>query len=283
MWYDQHIKDETWFHQMKLIVEVIRMPINFHDERNRMTYTTRAADESWVKFITENVVVPSKKIADIGCGGGIYTKALAVMGASHVTGIDFSEEMLKGAAGNCKGIHQVSFSKGDACNSNLPGSEFDIVLERAFIHHLNDLNGCFKEASRILKNNGTFIIQDRTPQDCLLPGDKNHIRGYFFEKYPKLIAKEISRRHESIKVRAALESNGFRLDQEVRIWETRRIYDDFKALHQDLAQRTGRSILHELTDNELNDLIVYIKRKLGDHSSPIVEKDSWTIWIAVNQ
>ncbi|AZN40972.1 class I SAM-dependent methyltransferase [Paenibacillus albus] len=257
------------------------MPINFHDERNRTTYTTRIADESWVNCMEEHVVISNKHIADIGCGGGIYSKALADMGAASVTGVDFSEEMLKGAIENCKDINHVSFLLGDAYHTNMPANRFDIVLERALIHHLNDLNECFQEAARILKKDGLLIVQDRTPQDCSFPGDENHIRGYFHTKYPKLIEKEMTRRHQSIDVRNALESNGFRVSEEVQLWETRRVYDSLDALKADLLMRTGRSILHELTDDELHELVLFILGQLKGITNPIVEKDCWTVWFAI--
>jgi len=151
------------------------------------------------------------------------------------------------------------------------------------IHHLTELPGCFQEANRVLKPGGVFIVQDRTPGDFLLPGDERHIRGYFFEKFPKLIGAETSRRHNSEQVRQALESSGFRLEREVSLWETRRVYPDFESLRRDLLLRTGRSILHELTDAELRDLISYIEEKLGNPVGPIVEQDAWTVWFAVKR
>jgi len=184
--------------------------------------------------------------------------------------------MLKGAANNCKNIQNVTFLKGDASQSNLPANEIDIVLERALIHHLNDLHACFKEAFRILKDGGILIVQDRTPVNCLLPGDESHIRGYFFEKFSQLIDKEISRRYDSGQVQQALESNGFRLAKTVSLWKTRRVY-------KDLLLRTGRSILHDLTDEELQDLISFIDAKLNGSQPPIIEKDSWTVWFAIKE
>jgi ubiquinone/menaquinone biosynthesis C-methylase UbiE len=257
------------------------MPINFHEDKNRMTYTTRDADESWISLIEKNVDVMGSQVVDIGCGGGIYTKSLLSMGASQVTGVDFSEEMLKGASQNCMDCKNVTFVQGDAYDTKLPEGGYDIILERALIHHLVDLNRCFMEANRILKHNGILIVQDRTSKDCLMPGDEGHLRGYFFEKYPKLVHKEMNRRHESNHVRNALEFNGFRLLSENQIWETRRRYNDVESLHQDLQERTGRSILHELTDNELNELILYMESKLDGTQLPIIEKDSWTVWFAV--
>ena len=257
------------------------MPINFHDKRNRMTYTTRTADVSWLSLIEEHAGIAGKKILDIGCGGGIYTKALASSGAAHVTGLDFSNEMLKGAVRHCENLSNVTFQQGNAYNSGLPDNTFDIILERALIHHLHDLDSCFQEAKRILKPGGIFIIQDRTPEDCLLPGDEHHIRGYFFEKYPKLIDMERSRRHEAVEVQKSLDSNGFVILNTVQLWETRSVHQDLDALNRDLAQRTGRSILHELTDHELGELIMFINSKLKNSTAPIIEKDSWTLWIAV--
>jgi ubiquinone/menaquinone biosynthesis C-methylase UbiE len=257
------------------------MPINFHDQQNQLTYTSRVADHSWHAVIRAHVDVKGKYAVDIGCGGGIYTKALVNMGAAQVTGVDFSDEMLKGAAKNCAGIDAVSFVQGNAYNTGLPADAFEIILERALIHHLDDLDRCFTEAHRLLPNGGVLIVQDRTPQDCLLPGDANHIRGYFFERYPKLIDIEVARRHNSATVRTALEASGLSVANEVQLWETRRIYNDLAAVSQELLQRTGRSILHELTNDELHDLVSFIQEKLEKKTLPIVEKDSWTLWFAI--
>lgn len=255
------------------------MSINFHDAQNKMTYTTRIADPSWNEFMKDNIDVVGKHVVDIGCGGGIYSKAFAELGAKHVTAVDFSEEILKGAFENCKEFENLIFLKGDAYHTNLPTSSYDIVLERALIHHLNDLDACFKEANRLLKKNGLLIIQDRTSDDYLLPGDQHHIRGYFFEKYPNLASIETSRRHSSLEVIASLESNGFSIKTESKLWETRQTYPNLKELTTDLLQRTGRSILHELTNDELNDLVQTIQSKIKNKTS-IIEKDRWTIWIA---
>lgn len=42
----------------------------------------------------------------------------------------------------------------------------------------------------------------------------------------------------------------------------------------------GRSILHELDDDELSALISYIDKAITNEEN-IVEKDRWTIWKAV--
>ena len=257
------------------------MGIDFHNERNRNTYSTRKADNSWVNAIKDLVLFDNiSKALDIGCGGGIYSKALSDMGVISVTGFDFSEEILKGARENCKEYQNISFKQGDALHTAIESNEYNLLLERALIHHIHDLQKCFEEAYRLLKDKGIYIVQDRTPEDCLLKGNDSHIRGYFFELFPKLIEKETNRRYNSQFVLNTLKEVGFRELQEVKLWETRKVYKNKEQLLKDLSERTGRSILHELDDKELNLLINYIDEAISTENN-IIERDRWTIWKAV--
>lgn len=255
--------------------------MDFKDEKNRNTYTTRKADNSWMNAITD--IVPFDNISmalDIGCGGGIYSKALSDLGAISVTGVDFSEAILEGARENCKEYENIAFKQGNALHTGLESNNYNLLLERALIHHIHDLQKCFEEAYRLLKEKGHYIIQDRTPEDCLLKGNDCHIRGYFFELFPKLIEKETKRRYNSQIVINTLKEVGFSEIQEVQLWETRKVYENKGQLLKDLSERTGRSILHELDDKELKLLINFIDESISTEYN-IVERDRWTIWKAV--
>lgn len=256
------------------------MPINFHDKTNQDTYSSRKADSTWIKTVGKEFDLRGKSVLDIGCGGGIYSRALADMGASHVTGLDFSRELLEAADRASDGYPQIEFVHGNAYETGLEGDAYDMVLERAVIHHLDRLPDAFAECFRVLRPGGFCLIQDRTPEDCLLPGSRTHIRGFFFEKFPELAEKEISRRYSSSAVQSALEEAGFSSVKEISLWEVRKTYSDISGLRHDLLERTGRSILHELNDSELAELVEHIESRLTD-AGKITEQDCWTIWLAV--
>lgn len=255
------------------------MPFGFHANSNQNVDSSQSMEPTWGYMLQKYVNIQNKKIIDIVCGNGTYAKELAVSGARHVTAMDFSLEMLQEAADNCRGIRNMEFTLGSALNTGIYETDFDIVLERAFLHHLHELGICFREANRIMQSKGTFIIQDRTPDDCALPGSSSHIRGYFYERYPKLYDTELKRRYTSEQVIKNLHDNGFRTLQEFNFWEVRKVYDDFAQLAENLRRRIERTILFDLTDEQVEDLILYIGSKI-DKPGPITEQDRWTIWIA---
>ncbi|QDP39113.1 class I SAM-dependent methyltransferase [Radiobacillus deserti] len=255
------------------------MPINFHSKDIKTSYTTRTADSSWKDLLSRHIDFPSISLAaDIGCGGGIYAKALIDLGVSEVVGIDFSESILEGAREACQNYPSIHFNYGSASKTNLEDSSVEAILERALIHHIQDLLPVFQEAHRVLKNDGVYIVQDRTPEDCLLTGSEEHIRGYFFELFPHLGKMEEKRRHRSAEVIRAMSNAGFSKVETIPLWETRNVYEKKEQLLQDIQTRTGRSILHDLTDDQLQSLVEHIDKQLPD--GKVTEKDRWTIWLA---
>ncbi|WP_277351672.1 methyltransferase domain-containing protein [Paenibacillus aquistagni] len=64
-------------------------------------------------------------------------------GAQQVIAMDFSMEMLKGAKEYCNDVDNIIFAQGHAVNTNLDEGEIDVLLERALIHHISDLESCF--------------------------------------------------------------------------------------------------------------------------------------------
>ena len=255
------------------------MAIDFHSGDSKHIYTGRSSHVSWYNFVSQFVDFRGRTAADIGCGGGIYSKTMVELGATQVQAVDFSDSILAGAVENCAGYPQICFGMGEAYDTELPTESCDIVLERALIHHLDCLLKNFKEVFRILRPDGCCIVQDRTTENILSPPSAQHIRGHFYSVFPRLRELESKRRPTSDAVVTDLTASGFLGIEAHTFWEIRKVHEDFASLAQELSSRTGRSILHELGDAEIQRLIEAIRRSC-EFEMPIVERDSWTVWIA---
>jgi SAM-dependent methyltransferase len=257
------------------------MGIDFHDPQNRSTYSGRVADESWRKAVAELVSAAGADVVDVGCGGGTYTRAWHDLGARTVAGVDFSESILDSARQDHGELSGVAFRVGNAAATGLDSGCADIVFERALIHHVADLAAVATEAARMLRSGGVVLLQDRTPEDVGRPGSARHLRGWLFEIFPRLLEVENARRPTPPVVGSALAAAGFVEISTTSLWEVRRRYADREDYLTEIAARTGRSILHELTDRELVELVDSIRRRLPE--GPVVEQDRWTLWRGVRQ
>ena len=257
------------------------MPIDFLAERNRYTYASRSADSSWFNAVSSLAAPHGKTLLDIGCGGGIYLQAWRQLGAKRVIGVDFSEQMVRTAFERTREMDDAWVLAGRATSVPLPSGTVDIVFTRALIHHLSDHDFpiFLAEAHRLLAPGGVCIIQGRTFDDVACLASPTHIRGFLFEAFPKLLQVEEARRRGSREVVEGLLGAGFANVRARSFWEVRREYEDVVELAQDLRGRVGRSILHELTDEELQYLVEYITARLAGRQH-IVERDRWTLWHA---
>jgi ubiquinone/menaquinone biosynthesis C-methylase UbiE len=252
------------------------VPIDFHDTANRRSYSDREADVSWRAVVTQLVDPSGAAVADVGCGGGTYTRAWHELGAASVTGIDFSEPILQAARQSHGDLPGVTFRLGEATATGLPDACADVVFERALVHHVPDLAAVAAEAARVLLPGGAFLIQDRTRDDVAQPGTPEHPRGWIFEIFPRLLDVENVRRPSGVAVSEALASAGLGGLTATSLWEVRRRYADREDYLGEIAQRTGRSILHELDDTELEHLVGELRGRLPEGS--VVEQDRWTLW-----
>jgi ubiquinone/menaquinone biosynthesis C-methylase UbiE len=254
------------------------VPIDFHDTANRRAYSGREADSSWREAVLRLVDPSAADVVDVGCGGGTYLRAWHDLGARTVTGVDSSEPILAEARASHGHLAGVSFRGGDATATGLPDTSADVVFERALIHHVADLAPAAAEAARVLRPGGVLLIQDRTPDDVAQPGSGTHPRGLLFDVFPRLLAVENGRRRTASTVASELTRAGFAEVTTTELWEIRRRYASREDYLAEIAARTGRSILHELDEAELDRLVEALRERLP--AGPLLEQDRWTLWRA---
>lgn len=123
-------------------------------------------DSLWNRFIempamTQLVkpIVKNKKVLDLGCGSGIFTKNLNSWGA-NVVGCDLSKNLISIAK---KENPNIQFIVCNAEKTPFKISEFDVVTSGLMVHYLKDLKPLFKEVFKITKKNGLFVFSMQHP------------------------------------------------------------------------------------------------------------------------
>jgi ubiquinone/menaquinone biosynthesis C-methylase UbiE len=106
-------------------------------------------------------LLPTKgaSLLDIGGGYGRNLKEI-VKNYRHVTLLDYSTQNLDRAKSFLKSdLEKVTLVKGDAYKLPFPNESFETVLMIRVIHHLENPKIAIKEAYRVLKPQGIFVIE----------------------------------------------------------------------------------------------------------------------------
>ena len=103
--------------------------------------------------------IKDKKVLDLGCGVGLYTKIL-IKKRAKVKGFDISEKEIEIAR---KENPNVEFIIGNAERMPYKNNEFDIVLAALVMEYFKDWDKVLKEVRRVLKKDGIFIFSIGNP------------------------------------------------------------------------------------------------------------------------
>lgn len=119
-------------------------------------------DTSILAWIAENVPVSAgDRILDVAGGTGQVGRYLARAGANAVI-VDLTEEML--AAGLRTTLEQgesnVTFVRGDAGALPFPDGQFDVVISRFALHHMQEPAVAVCEMARVCRAQGSVTVVD---------------------------------------------------------------------------------------------------------------------------
>lgn len=116
-------------------------------------------------------------VLDVATGTGHVALHLAP-DARRVVGLDLTRQMLElageEAARRC--IANASWLRGDVRSLPFPSRSFRAVTCRRAAHHFPDLRGAISEMTRVLKDDGVLVIDDRSvPEDPDVDRTMNHL------------------------------------------------------------------------------------------------------------
>ena len=111
--------------------------------------------------------VAGRRVADIGCGEGRFSRLLSELGA-EVTGVDITEPLIERARELAVGGER--YLVGDAENlAGLESDSFDLAVSYIVMVDVHDYRSSIEAAWRILKPGGLFVICNVHPMRMAVP------------------------------------------------------------------------------------------------------------------
>jgi len=119
----------------------------------------------------ESLLPKNAKVLDVGCGAGVPVTKFLVDSGFDVTGVDFSESMLKLAG---KNVPKAKFIKKDMTKLDFRDNSFDGLTAFYSIIHVpkEKHSSLFQSFHRILKPNGSMLV-------CMGPDEWDATEEYY--------------------------------------------------------------------------------------------------------
>jgi demethylmenaquinone methyltransferase / 2-methoxy-6-polyprenyl-1,4-benzoquinol methylase len=150
-----------------------------YDVMNRVM--TAGLDVRWRKLAAATAVRPGDRVLDAACGTGDLAIADLKAGASKVTGLDFSEEMLARARRKAP----LDWVQGDMLALPFAEGTFDAATVGFGVRNVADLELSLRELRRVLRPGGRLAILEITQPRGLL----RHFFHLWFDRIVPLLGK----------------------------------------------------------------------------------------------
>jgi ubiquinone/menaquinone biosynthesis C-methylase UbiE len=182
-------------------------------------------DGQLFSYLTSQVDIKGKQVADIGCGTGRHWPAMFNKQPAGLTGFDVSGGMLGKLKEKYPAAHTSLII--DNLFMNTPDAAFDVIVSTLTVAHIEDIEEAMLAWCRLLKNGGEMIITDFHPHTLAFGGKRTF-------KHNNAVLAVQNHVHPIYTIKEALLKNGFQLlsQEEIKIDESMKpFYARQDALH----------------------------------------------------
>jgi len=123
------------------------------------------------EYVKKFVDLKGKSVLDVGCGGGVFSEAMAASGAK-VTAIDLADESLEVAKLHLyESQYQINYIKQSVeqfADEHIAG--FDVIVCMEMLEHVPDPQSIVNACAKILKPGGWIFLStiNRSPKAMML-------------------------------------------------------------------------------------------------------------------
>jgi ubiquinone/menaquinone biosynthesis C-methylase UbiE len=145
---------------------------------DRMPETAVAAFAGVAAVSVTSSLLPGDRVLDLGCGAGLDSLIAAerVQPGGHVTGIDFSAEMLARAAS--AGAANVVWCRASAEQLPLADASVDVALVNGIFNLNPGRSGIFAELARVIRPGGRVHTAELVLRGPLPEAERNEANWF---------------------------------------------------------------------------------------------------------
>jgi SAM-dependent methyltransferase len=179
---------------------------------------TRPVDPELLAFTGRRAPADRLAVLDIGCGTGNQLVAnRAAFASGFMVGLDRSRGMLRQAR---RKALEIGWVQADGAALPFGDNSFDFVTCQFAFHHMPDKAAVIRDAFRVLRSGGRFVMRNLCPQESL--------DWLYYVYFPEALAVDLADFWPPEIVKAEMEKAGFgavaiefghlRFAQDLRAW-----------------------------------------------------------------
>src|SRR5437867_4431730 len=161
------------------------------------SYETTVEDEMDLVLLEALESVPWRAVvraADLGCGTGRTGAWLRARGVARLDGIDLTPEML--AVARRRDVYD-HVAEADIAATGLESAIYDLATTCLVDEHLRDLRPLYREAARLIRPGGSYVLVGYHPHFIMATGipthfDRNRGESVAIETYVHLLSDHVA-------------------------------------------------------------------------------------------